>query len=363
MDLREFCGALCREYANEHHFSGVCMLKKGDTPIFEKAYGFANRAFRIPNRVDTRFDTASITKIFTAAAVLQLVQKGLLSLDGRITEIVDLSGTKIPRDVTIESLLNHTSGIADDADVEAGEEYSTLFADSPNYAIRECGDFLKNFAYKEPNFKAGTNVRYCNCSFVLLGMAIEAVTGLSYRTYVEKNIFAPAGMEHTAFLSIDGINENTAEGYICLREESGGVYGYRKNIYSYPPRGTPDGGAYTTAEDLNRFLDAVLGNVILEEPYSSRFLMPHCKFTQDKSWWGLPGMYERNGYGFEFLMFDEGKTPFCIYKDGQNDGVAARFSYYPQSDLRLVLLSNQDCDVWQMTREIQLRIYRHTQAQ
>ena len=112
---------------------------------------------------------ASITKIFTAAAVLQLVEEGKLRLEDRIVNIVDLSGTKIPEDVTIEHLLNHTSGIADDADEEAGEDYSALFVDSPNYAIRECRDFLKNFAYKEPNFRAGTKCQILQLLFCPAG--------------------------------------------------------------------------------------------------------------------------------------------------------------------------------------------------
>ena len=78
-------------------------------------------------------------------------QRKALRLDDRITEVIDLSGTEIPGDVTVEQLLNHTSGIADDADEEAGEDYAALFLDSPNYGFGN-GDFLRNFAYKKPNF-------------------------------------------------------------------------------------------------------------------------------------------------------------------------------------------------------------------
>ena len=139
--MKEYLKNICGEYAQNHNFSGVCMLKRKGETVFSEAYGYASRPFHVPNNVDTRFDTASITKIFTAAAVLQLVQEGKLRLTDKIVNIVDLSGTRIPDDVTIEHLLNNTSGIADDADEEAGEEYSALFIDSPNYAIRECRDF------------------------------------------------------------------------------------------------------------------------------------------------------------------------------------------------------------------------------
>ena len=112
--MRAFVQKLCEEFAAEGNFSGVCLFKRGDETIFEGAYGFANRAFCVPNAADTRFDTASVTKIFTAAAILQLAEQGRLRLSDRITALVELSGTKIPEDVTVGQLLNHTSGIADD---------------------------------------------------------------------------------------------------------------------------------------------------------------------------------------------------------------------------------------------------------
>ena len=355
--IKDAAQALCEDWAGHNRFSGVCMVKcKGHT-VFSGAYGFASRAFKIPNKVDTKFDTASITKVFTAAAVLQLVQEKKLKLSDYITQIIDLEGTEISPDVTIEQLLNHTSGIHDDAEEEAGEEYSQLFVTSPNYAIKECRDFLKNFAYKKPNFEPGSDVRYCNCSYVLLGLAIEKITDKGYREYVTENVFRKAGMRNTAFLSMDSINENTAEGYVNLYNEDGEVVGYKKNIYCFPPMGTPDGGAYTTAEDLNLFLSAMQKKILLDDTHAKLLLTPHCPYTREKEWCGIPGLYERNGYAFEFLFLPDGKEPFCIYKDGQNDGVAARFNYYPREDISVTILSNQDCDVWEMTKQIQREIY------
>lgn len=334
------------------------MLKiKGET-VFEKAYGYANRAFKIKNEVNTSFDTASVTKIFTAVAVLQLVEQGRLNLDDKIVNIIDLKGTKIPNDVTVEQLLNHTSGIADDADEEAGEDYAALFVNSPNYAIRECKDFLKNFAYKEPNFKAGDNARYCNCSFILLGLAIEKISGIKYQDYVTQNIFEKAVMSGTGFFSMDAINENTAEGYTNITDTEGNIIGYKKNIYSYPPIGAADGGAYTTAEDLNKFLIGIQNGTLLNKEYLDILMHPHCNFYDAKEFYEIPGLYERNGYAFEFFMINDEKEPFCIYKDGCNYGVSAMFSYYPEKDISLVILSNQECNVWTMRKEIQLELYK-----
>ena len=356
--MREKIKEICDNNALNHNFSGVCMVKENNKTIFEKAYGYANRSFKVSNKIDTRFDTASITKIFTATAIMQLIENKQLSLTNKITEIIDLRGTKIPKDVTIEHLLNHTSGIADDADEEAGEDYSALFINSPNYALKECSDFLKNFAYKDPNFKAGTNVRYCNCSYILLGLAIEKITKLSYRDYVTLNVFKKADMNNSGFFGMDEVNENIAEGYKNIVDEEDNIIGYKKNIYSYPPKGTPDGGAYTTAEDLNKFINSIINCKLLSKEYRDILLKPHCAFTHKDEWYEIPGLYEENGYAFEFFMIGNEKTPFCIYKDGCNDGVASMFSYYPEKNITLVLLSNQEADVWAMRKDIQVEIYK-----
>lgn len=333
------------------------MVKCKEDTIFSGVYGFANRAFNISNKIDTKFDTASITKLFTAAAILQLAQKKRLHLSDYVTDIINLKGTKIPQTVTIEQLLNHTSGIHDDAEEEDGEEYSALFVTQPNYAFRECRDFLKNFVYKEPNFEPGSDVRYCNCSFVLLGLVIETITDTNYREYVTENIFKKANMVNTAFLSMDSINPNTAEGYTNVYDKNGQMIGYKKNIYCFPPMGTPDGGVYTTAEDMNLFFNAIRKNILLDDTFAKLMLTAHCFYTREKEWMGIPGLYQRNGYAFEFLFLPDSQEPFCIYKDGQNDGVAARFNYYPQQDITVTILSNQDCNVWEMTKQIQMEIY------
>ena len=354
--MREIFEKICRHYAGEQGFSGVCLMKTERDTLFSGAYGYANRPFLVPNRIDTRFDTASITKTFTAASILRLAEKGLLSLDDRIVDIIDLSGTKIPGDVRIGHLLNHTSGIADDADEESGESYAALFRDTPNYSFRECGDFLRNFAYKDPLFPAGTKCRYNNCAFILLGLAIEKLTGLSYRAYVEKNIFEPCGMADSGFFAMDEVHGNTAEGYVNVFDENGAFAGWKKNIYMYPPIGTPDGGAYVTAEDLDRFIRAIAANKILTPEGSAALLSPHCAFTKPCRWNAAPQARFRNGYAFEFLEI--GEEVFCISKDGQNYGVSAIFAYYPKPGITLTILSNQDCNIWAMQREMQTEIYK-----
>lgn len=343
------------EFYENYNFSGTCLVKQGGTTVFSNAYGMAHKGFHIPNALDTKFDTASVTKVLTATAILILIEKGKLGLGNKIVELLDLEGTEIPADVSIEHLLTHTSGIADDADEVAGENYSDLFIDSPNYSIRRTADFLPLFKHKKPIFKAGSDVRYNNCAFVLLGLVIEKLADTDYRSFITENILAPCGLRNTTFCAMDEINENTAEGYVRCCDQEGNFLNWKKNIYSYPPIGSPDGGIYSTVEDLDMFLRSLKSGKLLSKQYTEAMFQPHCKFSRPIKWRDAQSPTIRMGYALEFVEFDDGV--FCIRKDGINDGVGAMLSFYPIVDVSIVILANQDCNIWEMHRRLQAVVY------
>ena len=141
-----------RHRAAQDLFSGAALITRGANQLYAGAYGFASRAWRVPNDLDTRFDTASVTKLFTAVATLQLIDRGLLAFDTPVVERLGLEGTPLSKDVTVRHLLTHTSGIGDDADEEAGERYEDLWKAKPNYSVVETRDFLPQFVNKPANF-------------------------------------------------------------------------------------------------------------------------------------------------------------------------------------------------------------------
>lgn len=329
-------------YCTNRDFSGAMLVKSDETIVFSNCYGFAHRGFQIPNTMDTMFDTASVTKLFTATAILQLVDQGRLNLDDKITALIDLRGTQIPDDVTISHLLTHTSGIADDADEESGEVYEDLFIDKPNYSIRCCADFLPQFAYKPPIFKAGTNVRYNNCAFVLLGLAVEKVTNQIYQDYVTKEIFDKCGMHYTAFSAKDDSDAKIAEGYFIHGMTQGNKPIWRKNIYSYPPVGTADGGAYTSVGDLDIFIRSLKHGKLLSKKMTKELFKPQTAIEKSFNWGKII-----NGFGCHFLYDNDGKL-IRMYKEGQCAGVAAMLAYYPAIDTTSIILSNQTCNVWEL---------------
>jgi CubicO group peptidase (beta-lactamase class C family) len=349
MDAKGRPGALesiLDEYEEDRLFSGSVLVERGGQELLRAARGFAHRGFRAPNRAETRFDTASLTKLFTAAAAFRLVDRGLLGLGERVLDVVDIGESRIPREVTIGQCLTHTSGIADDADEESGEDYEEIWKAKPSYLVRETRDFLPQFAMKEPLFSPGTGCRYNNCAFVLVGLALEARALTPFREIVEREVFRPAGMEATAFLAKDEPAPDAAEGYASLLDGEEKHAGFRKNIYAYPPIGSPDAGAYTTVGDLRRFFGAVEGSGFLSAGSREAMLSPVVHYQDLKG-----GGERRMGYALEH-DFDGSGRRIRYGKDGCNPGVAAIAMRYPEEEGFIAILANQDSDVWALCREL-----------
>jgi len=326
-------------------FPGVVLVRQAAATIFEGAFGLASRAWAVPNTLETRFDTASITKLFTAAAVLQMIDAGALTLDTPVLGYLGLSGTTISARVTVFHLLTHTSGIGDDADEEAGERYEDLWRDKPSYSVMETADLLPQFIHKPPNFEPGQGCRYNNAGFILLGLCVEKAAGMRYRDYVRERVFGPAGMAAAGFFRMDEVARNVAEGADPVVDADGVVTSWRRNIYSYPPIGSPDGGAYATASDLDRFLRAARTGRLFSARLTQEFLRPHAlhSTTQTRT--------SRYGLGLEFVSGPDDRLRF-LQKDGLNAGASGILRYYPDDDLSVVLLSNTARGVWQPARDI-----------
>jgi CubicO group peptidase (beta-lactamase class C family) len=324
----------------EHEYSGVVLVKDAGSTLYQAATGLATQRWGIPNTIETRFDTASITKLFTSVAVLQLVGKGDLDLETSIHHYVDLEGTTISPAVNLLHLLTHTSGIADDADEEAGEKYEDLFLTIPTYSITETKHFLPQFAHKPPLNPPGVDCRYCNVGYVLAGLAIEKVTGMPYREYVFDYVFAPAGMSDSGFYDRRDAAPRVAEGWD--RREDGTWF---ENIYSYPPIGSPDGGAHVTAPDLIKFIRAVREGRVLDAEYTEEFFVPQVEHDEHT-------MY---GFGLEFDMHDDG-TVRSYYKEGVNVGASGILRHYVEEDLDIAVLSNSEDGAGPIIRELDERL-------
>jgi Beta-lactamase class C and other penicillin binding proteins len=338
--MRDLSGLenVIREKAEKQEFSGAVLIMQKDKEIFSECYGYANRSWKISNTMDTRFRIASISKMFTAVAILQLIEAEKIKLDTKVTEYLKLDNTKISEKVNIESLLTHTSGIGDYYDESLGdEEWERIWSKIPIYKIRTNSDYLSLFIDKDPINEAGKKYHYNGAGYILLGLIIEKASGLSYFDYVRKNIFNKIGMDDSDFLSLDKVYDRVAEGYEALRNSNNEIVEWSKNIYTTTPDAASDGGATSTAQDLIKFIKALRSNKLLGPRLSKEMFIPRVIDEEANGARGYKWMY---GYGNSFVLDKENNIVRCGHT-GEEYGVSARLYYYPKLDIDVIILANQ----------------------
>jgi len=240
--------AAVKEYAQQvsraEEFSGVILVVQNGTPLFEQAYGYADREKKRLNGIDTKFNIGSISKSFTGLAVRQLIAEKKISPDDPIGKFLpDYPNKDAAAKVTVGHLLNMTSGI--------GDFFGDRYEATPKEKIRSLKDYLPLFADQPLEFEPGAGERYSNGGYVVLGLIIEKVSGEDYYTYVHEHVFKPAGMLDSASPEKDAAVPNRAVGYV--RDGSS----WKPNTGTLPGRGSSAGGGYSTARDLLKYTTAL----------------------------------------------------------------------------------------------------------
>ncbi len=231
-------------------FSGVAVVAKNGVPIFQRAYGMADRERGIANNPETAFNLGSINKVFTQIAILQLRDAGKLDLDSTLSKYwPDYPNQEVARKITIRQLMRHTSGIGGNIfDPPAGGKRND---------IRTLKDYLPLFVNQPLAFEPGTRNAYSNAGYVVLGLLVERLSGDDYYTYVREHIFKSAGMTRTGSFAVDSLPPNTAIGYTRGDEDAPLSTPLRPNGRDLPGRGSSAGGGYSTALDLVKFVQAL----------------------------------------------------------------------------------------------------------
>jgi CubicO group peptidase (beta-lactamase class C family) len=248
-------------YAANHLFNGsVLVAEKGDV-LLKKGYGLANMEWNIPNATDTKFRIGSITKQFTATLVLQLMHEGKLSLQAKITECLPWYRKDKGDKVSIQNLLEHTSGIPNYTTTTVLNDIT-----SHSYSRKEVAN---KFCSGDLEFEPGTKFAYDNSGYFLLGMIIEELSKKSYEENMQERIFKPLGMKDSGIESSTTVIPNRACGYEY------GLEGYENAKFIKLDSATFAAGAiYSTVEDLNRWQNALCGDMLLSREYKSLMLTP-----------------------------------------------------------------------------------------
>jgi CubicO group peptidase (beta-lactamase class C family) len=258
--------------ASETRFSGAVRVDDGDQVVLAKAYGLADRAHDIPNRVETQFGIASGTKGLTALVCGLLLQEGVLELT---TPARSLLGDDLPLvddRVTVEHLLAHRSGIGDYLD-EANADISDYLLPVPVHELDTTESYVRVLDGHPQKFPPDERFEYCNGGFVLLALLAERASGVPFHELVVERVCRPAGMVATDFLRSDELPATAAVGYL---EDDGP----RTNVFHLPVRGNGDGGIYSTVADVSALWRAFFAGRILAADWVREFLRPRSAITR-----------------------------------------------------------------------------------
>lgn len=287
--------------------------------LFEKGYDLADKDARIPNTPQTRFRIGSNTKQFTAMAILILQDRGKLHVQDSICLYVP----NCPRDwqpITIENLLTHTSGIPDYINAP---DFLTFWLEP---ATPE--ELLARFKDLPLDFPPGSRFKYSNSGYTLLGYIIERVSGESYATFLQQNIFTPLKMYNTGY-------DTT---YPALPQHATGYYQEYIKPAPYDPSVLYAAGAlYSTVEDLNIWDQALMAHKLVSQQALNAMFTPHIPCPPR----GPGGCLQRQdlGYGYGWFIAAEPQGKL-IYHVGHIDGFFTYNGFYPQRNLVVVVLSN-----------------------
>jgi len=309
--LAQRIGTFIQERVSADEFSGCVLVARNGKTILREAYGFANKRYGIRNLPDTKFNLGSCNKVFTKVAVMQLAERGRLSLDDHVSRHLPGYPASVAERVTIRQLLNHSSGL--------GDIFNEKFEET-KHKLRTVDDFVDLFRDDPLSFEPGGKVQYSNAGYVLLGKIVEAVSGQDYYDYVRERVYAPAGMNDSDHYEMDEPVPNLAMGYTRMDQSGKRTDGPRRsNLFMLGLKGSPAGGGYSTVDDMLRFCEA-LGSGKLTDPAHTRLVYLQPSLAQ------APEQADPRSFGFA----------------GGAPGVGAAFRTYLDSGFTKVILSNYD---------------------
>ncbi len=297
---------------------GVAVLvAKGDKVLYRKGYGKANLELDLPMKSDYVFRIGSITKQFTAAAILKLMEEGKLSLSDPLTKFLPDYPTH-GHTITVENLLNHTSGI---------KSYTGMMQWTDEVRRRDFTvDSLINFFKNEPiDFAPGEQYRYNNSAYILLGFIIEKVSGMTYGDYVEQQFFKPLGMKNSHYGYTDKIIPNRINGY----QRDGDNYKNADFLSMTQPYAA--GSLLSTVDDLHTWYRALAAGKVISAESLKKALAP-TKLNSGKT----------IDYGFGLGTGNVQGSPSYGHNGGIN-GFLSSSVYLPKEEIFVVTLTNCDC--------------------
>lgn len=315
--------------AEQEAFSGVVAVSRDGERIVELARGFADRANRRPNTLETRFGIASATKGLTALTVASLMETGELRANTTLRSLLPNALPMVDPAVTIEQLLGHTSGVGDYLDEDELGDVDDYVMGLPVHGLAAPSDYLPLLDGHPQRTPPGSQFAYNNGGYVMLSIALEVASGRSFYDLVQERVLDPAGMVDTAFERSDRLPAGTAIGYVADG---------RTNVLHLPVRGAGDGGAYSTLRDLEALWQSLFAGRIVPIPVVERLVQGRSETAGG-----------RHRYGLGFWLRVDRET---VMLEGSDAGVSCRTAYDRPSGLMYTVISNVSSGAWPLVKHL-----------
>lgn len=300
------------EYLNaaaKQGFTGSALVARDGKVIFSKGYGMANRELDVPNTPQIKFRLGSVTKQFTAAAIMLLQERGKLSVQDPVCKYFD-NCPSAWSEITIHHLLTHTGGVPSYTSVP---DYVKKMAMPETVA-----SMIERFKDKPLEFKPGEKWNYSNSGYFMLGHIIEKVSGESYESFLQKNIFDPLKLKDSGYDHHETILKNRATGYSFRKE------GVINSLYLDMSQPYAAGSLYSTVEDLFAWNEALFSDKLLSA--RSREAMT---------------TVVRNNYGYGLSISKQFNRTMVSHGGGIN-GFNTVLTRFPEEKVTVVVLRNSD---------------------
>ena len=295
-------------------FTGSVLIARDGKILLNKGYGEADRVKKIPNTARTKFRIASVTKQFTAMAILILQSQGKLDLQDSVCAYISTCPSAWQA-ITLHHLLTHTSGLPD-------------YYSSPDWALYQAtpiapSELIDHFIDKPLDFQPGEKWNYSNSGYEVLGTIIEQVSGTTYETFIKENILLPLNMIDTGYLeNTDDLSIGYPDAYTTLPAS-----------FEHPSTLFASGGLYTTVNDLYLWDQAVFTDKLIPKDLSDKMLTPYISVSD-------MGIYTGFGYGYGWFI-GEIEDHRVLFHTGRIEGFTAINCVYPDDNVIVVVLSNQ----------------------
>ncbi len=305
---------------NEKNFSGALLIVKDGKKIFSKGYGWADKEKKIPFNTGTLASIGSITKAFTATAIMKLAEQNKLALEDQLKKFFPT----IPADkanITIHQLLTHSSGF-----------HEFLKQDGGDYEKINTAEFLKR-AFAEPlAFKSGEKAIYTNVGFSILGIIIEQVSGLDYEQFLKTNLFQPLGIKGIGYHYPVAQNDSIAIGY-----QNGKIWGTHQQYFEQAGGGPywnlkANGGLEVSLDEMYLWLNSFINHTILSEQNIQKMFTAH---IQEEGYNG------ESFFGYGCNISQSRRNTKMVVNGGSNGIYFARIVRLPQEGLVFYMVTNE----------------------